>query len=711
MKVVKSKGFNVSAALLLLCLSFVTSSFLHVTLVFGEPNTIAGPLTETERAWLQAHPTIRLAPDPEFKPIEFFDEDGNYQGIGADYVKLITKKLGITLEIVRCENWEEVVSLAKRHEVDILNTVVKTPQREEYLLFPQPYLTIPSVIIAKKTVTKELTLDMLKGMNVVMVSGYGYVDLMRNKHPDIKFDLVSDVKAALRKVSFGIADAFVGDLATAIFYLELDKITNLKVAGEAEPPNISGFAVRSDWPELSHILEKGIALLTEEEREAIHKKWLHIEPAPGFSRKEVRNMVLGIMTILFLIAVAFLLWNRMMKQKVRQRTEDLHKEIGERKQVEQALRESEKRFLDLAEHSTDWIWELDENEIFTYSSPCIKDLLGYTPEEIIGQSVFATMPPPETEKFTKEFFRFKKERKTFSNLLNVNKHKNGNTVILESSGVPIIDNKGNFRGYRGIDRNITERINLEEQLRQAHKMEAIGTLAEGIAHDFNNILAAIIGYAELAKIDISECNDAKDHINEVLKASNRAKELVQQIRTFGRKGHENNRPIQPHLVIEEALKLIRVSLPATTQIQEDIDTGCGSIMANPTNIHQIVVNLCTNALHALENEQGVITVTLKKVTLTHSDVINEKGIPAGEFIELMVSDTGHGIPRQTIERIFEPYFTTKEVDKGSGMGLAVVHGIIQNCKGCIKVDSSPGKGTTFRVYFPTLAEDKEKSTD
>ncbi|BHH85331.1 transporter substrate-binding domain-containing protein [Desulforhopalus sp. 52FAK] len=706
MKIMKIKGVNIVDALFILWFVIFSLSSLSGRSAFAGTTGPTVELTPAEQAWLKQHPVIRLAPDPEFKPIEFFDENNNYQGIGADYARLIAEKLGITIEIIQCENWDEVLVLAQQRQVDMLNAVVKTPQREKYLLFPEPYLKIPSVIIVKKTVTRELTLEMLKGMHVVMVSGYGYVDLIRNTYPEIEIDLVADLKAALRKVSFGIADAFVGDLATASFYIELDKITNLKLAGESEPPNISGFAVRSDWPELSSILEKSIAQITDEERKTIYRKWIHLGTASGLTTKEVQIVLLGVLLVITVLVAGFLLWNRMLNRKVQERTEALQKEIAERKLYEKAFRKSEKRFLDLAKNSTDLIWEFDENEIFTYTSDRIVDLLGYTPEELIGRSAFEPMPSPEAGKIAKEFYRFKDERKPFSNLINVNTHRNGTDVIIESSGVPIIDSEGTFRGYRGIDRDITKRVNLEEELRQAHKMQAMGTMAGGIAHDFNNILVAIIGYAELAKMDSSLSDDAAGHINEVLTAGHRAKGLVEQILTFSRKNLDKNHPIEPHLVIKEALKLMRASLPTTIELSEDISEDNGLILANSTNIHQIVVNLCTNALHAMKSEQGTIEVSLRRVELHQPDVVGDDVSRSGTFVELIVRDTGCGMTKATVERIFEPYFTTRDAHKGSGMGLAVVHGIVQNCRGHIQVDSSPGRGTTFKVYFPVYAGEK-----
>ncbi len=253
--------------------------------------------------------------------------------------------------------------------------------------------------------------------------------------------------------------------------------------------------------------------------------------------------------------------------------------------------------------------------------------------------------------------------------------------------------------------DISKRKQLEEQLRQAQKMEAIGTLAGGIAHDFNNILAAILGYAEMVKRSLPEgAGSAKSDIQEVLRAGMRARDLVKQILTFSRKSGEERSLISLTPIVREALKFLRASIPASIEIREDIDPECGSVLADPTNIHQIVVNLCTNAFHAMEPAGGVLTVVMKNVELGVEDLAGEDDIQPGQYVLLSVRDTGQGMAPEILSRIFDPYFTTKGVGKGSGLGLSVVHGIVKGSGGMMKVESAVGSGTVFRVYLPRIGK-------
>ena len=250
-----------------------------------------------------------------------------------------------------------------------------------------------------------------------------------------------------------------------------------------------------------------------------------------------------------------------------------------------------------------------------------------------------------------------------------------------------------------------DKSRLETQLRQSQKMEAIGTLAGGIAHDFNNILGSILGNADLAIADSKPGSEVAQHLDMILKSSLRARDLVKHILAFSRHSETKNIPFQTAAIIEEALKMLSPSLPATIEIHQDIDPNAGVIFAEPSKIHQVFINLCTNAYQAMEETGGRLEISLKTTELNNEDLAHEPDTKTGAFVQLTIRDSGPGIAPDIVDKIFDPYFTTKETGKGTGMGLSIVHGIVKSYGGLITLESKPGKGTAFHVFLPVV--DKE----
>ncbi|TFH28429.1 MAG: response regulator [Bacteroidia bacterium] len=260
-------------------------------------------------------------------------------------------------------------------------------------------------------------------------------------------------------------------------------------------------------------------------------------------------------------------------------------------------------------------------------------------------------------------------------------------------------------------RHEKEKTKLEGQLIQLQKMETIGTLAGGIAHDFNNILTPILGYTEMALEELSEESVLRYDIEQINSAAVRGKDLVQQILTFSRQVDFDKKPLKLDEVVTEVLKLIRASFPSNIEIRQELDKHSGTVLADSTQMHQIIMNLCTNAYHAMMGKGGVLTVILDKQKVGARSINGSSKIQKGTYVRLTITDNGHGMDKRTVERIFEPFFTMKEVGSGSGLGLSVVHGIVSNNHGTIVVESEPGEGSSFSIYLPQHSEYLEEKKE
>jgi len=376
------------------------------------------------------------------------------------------------------------------------------------------------------------------------------------------------------------------------------------------------------------------------------------------------------------------------------------RDISARKKAEADLRESEKKLNIIFNSTNDGILVADaENRKFVTGNRAICKMLGYSPEELIGLCVDDIHPVESLQEVHSQYERqLRKEIDVYHNAPVMRKDKS--VFFADISATPT--EFGGKAWMIGLFRDVTERIRMEERVRQSQKMEAIGTLAGGIAHDFNNLLSPIIGYTELVMDSLPRGTEEASLLIEVKEASIRARELVQQILAFSRKGTEEKKPLKIQLIIKEALKLLRSSIPSSIEIREDIDDKCGPVMCDPTNIHQIMMNLCTNAYHAMMQDGGVLEVSLNSITVRQEDTQLVGELPVGTYIRLIVRDTGHGMDKSTVRRIFEPYFTTKEKGEGTGLGLPLVHTIVENHNGKIKVYSSPEEGATFTIYLPQI---------
>jgi two-component system cell cycle sensor histidine kinase/response regulator CckA len=342
----------------------------------------------------------------------------------------------------------------------------------------------------------------------------------------------------------------------------------------------------------------------------------------------------------------------------------------------------------------------DQHGVIQYVNPRFEEVTGYSRSEVIGQTLRILKSDRHEPAFYAQIRQTISSGKTWKGRI-WNRTKDGRKILQDITTTPIYDPVGNLAGYASVRRDITKQVEIEEQLRQSQKMEAIGRLAGGIAHDFNNILSAIIGYADLALEDVRDSETGKRKIGRILDASSRATDLIRQILSFSRSQKTSPEPVSPHIIAKEVLDLMRASLPSTIEIVRKLNSK-STVFADPTSIHQILMNLCTNAGHAMRKIGGILTVSLEDVTLDENEVANYPDMAAGKFMNISVKDTGHGIPPDIQSKIFDPFFTTKGPGEGTGMGLSAVHGIVRELGGMVAVESEAGKGSVFNVFLPVI---------
>jgi len=340
-----------------------------------------------------------------------------------------------------------------------------------------------------------------------------------------------------------------------------------------------------------------------------------------------------------------------------------------------------------------------------YVNPAFEKMTGYSKQTALDKTPRFLKSGVQDTRFYQDLWNTILSGNRWTGQL-VNKNKAGELYTSGCSISPVKDENGKITNFIWIAKNITRQIAFEKRMSQAQKMESIGTLAGGIAHDFNNILFPIVGHTEMLLEDIPEDSPLRDSLDEIYIGSLRAKELVKQILAFSRQEKTELKLMKMQPIIKEALKLIRSTIPTTISINQNLQSDCGAVIADPTQIHQIIMNLTTNAYHVMEETGGEITVSLKEINLGYDKLITPD-MTAGSYACLSVTDTGMGMDKKTIDKIFEPFFTTKERGKGTGMGLSVVHGIVKSMNGAIQVYSEPDKGTQFHVYLPVV---KTRST-
>lgn len=370
-----------------------------------------------------------------------------------------------------------------------------------------------------------------------------------------------------------------------------------------------------------------------------------------------------------------------------------------------SLQRSESKYLDLYDSAPDMYVSVEaKTATIIQCNQTLCNKTGYTKEEVIGQPIFSMYHSGCMEKVKDVFQTFTETGEVYNTELKI-RQKDGTSIDVMLNASAVRDPQGQILYSRSSWRDITDKKKIEEEskkleirLRQQQKIDSIGQLAGGIAHDFNNMLSPILGFTEIAMEELPKTHRVQEDLKDIFNSAKRARDLVKRILLFSRQKEQVLEPLQLRPVIEESLKIVRSSIPANIDLKKELINEGGYVLSDSTEIHEIVLNLCTNAYQSFEGKSGTIKVSLSKI-VPHKNL----KLPAGDYLCLGVKDNGMGIAPENIDKIFEPYFTTKDIGKGTGLGLSVVHGIVRNYKGDIHIESTPGKGTTINVFLPVTS--------
>ncbi len=645
------------------------------------------PLSAKEREWIRQHGPIRYAPDPDFAPFEYYDSQGQLQGITPKLLELIASNLDIEIIDIRHRNWSEVLDRMKGGEIDFLGTLTKTEEREAYLAFSKPYLEVPFVIFIRKAMPGDITLEDIDPDKLGVVENVGAHGWLTANHPEIDPRLVQTSREGMLLLALGQLDGFVETLPVGAQALTDLSLNNIGIARETLSTEPQHLAVGLTNHILLSILQKGMDSIPHSERDRITRQWIGFD---ALARTSDKPWLIHSLTVLAIVSIALFFGIYFLQRLVRKRT--------------RALDISEQHYRTLLENLPQMIFLKDRYSTYVSCNELYARMLGLKPGEIAGKSDFEFYPRELAEKYRRD----DNEVMTSGTVREMDEdiEIKGERRIIHTVKSPVKDAQGIVQGVLGIFWDVTDqkahettRQRLEAQLRQSQKMEAVGRLAGGVAHDFNNILTIILGNTNLldSSKDISE--DGHKLLHEVSQAALRAAGLTRQLLTFSRRQPIEMVPVDMNVVIRRMRPILDPLARDRIHLHFDLSTDLSPVAADVNMMEQIVLNLVINARDALP-DGGHVWIRTGMRRISAASMPDNLKNRTGDFMMLEVEDDGHGMDEVVKAHIFEPFFTTKSIGQGTGLGLASVYGIVEQHNGWIDVKSQPGQGARFRIYIP-----------
>jgi len=632
-------------------------------------------------------------------PFSQREESGNSEGFAVDLLAAIEQVMSLRLERV-VGNTATITRDFHEGRVDMLQSFAHTPARESEADFSVPYLVMAGSIFARRDGPDFQTLADLRGHRVMVHRGSLGERLLRQAGLEDSIIYVESVNEALRLLSEGECDATLVSRLTGLAAAARNGWENIGPVGEPVPGYSVRycFAVRNGESTLLAHINEGLAILQRNgEFERIYRRWFgRIDPVPGYTAADIATAIAAGLGVALIIAIWAIARQRALRHRIAAQA--------------QALRVNEERYRGFFEASQEGFVVVapagddDTRFVVEQVNSVARRLLPFNSPDITGRPLHLAMADGVT--FCQQIAAalLSKEAPMFEyqpapdRYLRVSAARIGPRILVVASDLTAA-------------KQAEERLRLrDQQLRQIQKLEALGTLASGIAHDFNNVLTTILGNADIAAFDLPPDSPVQGQLDEIRAASERARQLVRQILTYSRQTESKREIVALSPLIEESLRFLRATIPSTIRLRHRSTATPALVEADTTQIHQVLMNLLTNAVHAIGDNHGTVEVGQEIVSITSEHLLKHPELTPGDYVCISIRDTGCGMTREVMQRILEPFFTTKESGRGTGLGLSVVHGIMQNHQGAISVTSTPGEGSTFHLYFP-LAKSAVNSSE
>ncbi len=684
-------------------------------------------LSQEDRDWIKANPVITVGVDLDFAPIESMGNNNEYIGVTADFLSLVSRKTGLVFKIDHKHSWEESLERIKAGKIHMLGAAVPSEKRKQFMDFSQPYAWLSGVIIVRKAVTEPMSLEKLKGMKVTVVHNYIWKDILEKSYPALDLNPAQDIGAALNKVSFGMADAMVGYMATASHHIERLGISNLKISGETVSVLDISFAVSKTSPQLKQILNKVLDQTTEAQKKSILRKWISLEFSKDNNIKRLTRVLFPGVALVLLGLVAIIIWNRALQRQVTQRTEKLNRELIQRTHMEKALRESEEKYRSIFGNIQDVYYEILPKGRVMEISPSVEKVFGYDRSSMLDQSMSRMFVDPGE-------FKDMLTKATLEERLNDHEtllvRPDGKQLNCSMNAMLIRDNQGVPLKIIGSIHNITERVKAQGALRSAYNelekrvrertaelrntnrelnkaketadaaTQAKSNFLANMSHEIRTPLSGVISASELVMHESPPKKVAR-YINIIRTSGHSLLGVIDDILDFSKiqtgKLEIEVHPFHLDQLISRTTNLFKQKIyEKEISFQVEIAQGTPAhLKGDSFRLQQILTNLLGNALK-FTDKGGQITLGVSGSPCTHK--------ANRVFMEFLVVDSGIGISPAHQDLLFTPFSqidasTTRKYG-GSGLGLSICGQLVEMMEGTISVESTPAQGSSFLFTIP-----------